>query len=127
MHPVRKCFLGESSLNKTGFSVLLFICLLWVSSGVGFAQSSTATMNGTVKDASGSVVPAAEVLLTNTQTNVERKATTNDVGAYAFLNITPGEYRLQGAKTGFKTSKRAALTLAVNQTVTADLTLSRLQ
>jgi len=123
MRPFRPFLLGESSFKKTGLCVLLFVCLLWVSSGVCLAQSSTATITGIVKDASGSVIPAAEVLLTNTQTNVERKATTNDVGSYAFLNIIPGEYRLQANKTGFKTSKQAAFNLTVNQTVTFDLTL----
>ena len=121
--PSVSVFLGESSLYKTGLCVLLSLGLLCVSSGVCLAQSSTATITGIVKDASGSVIPAAEVLLTNTQTNVERKATTNDVGSYAFLNIIPGEYRLQANKTGFKTSKQAAFTLTVNQTVTFDLTL----
>ncbi|MCI0423919.1 MAG: carboxypeptidase regulatory-like domain-containing protein [Acidobacteria bacterium] len=87
------------------------------------AQSSTASINGTVKDSSGSIVPTAEVVLTNTQTNVERRAVTNDVGVYVFLNIIPGEYRLRAAKTGFKTSKQAAFTLTVNQTATFDVTL----
>lgn len=123
MHPFGKCFLGESSLYKMGLCVLLFICLFWASSGVCLAQSSTASINGTVKDASGSIVPAAEVALTNTQTNVERKAISNAVGVYAFLNIIPGEYRLQAAKTGFKTSKQSAFTLNVNQTATFDMTL----
>jgi len=123
MYPFGNCFSGESRLKKAGLCVLLLIGLLWVASGDCLAQSSTATINGTVKDSSGSIVPAAEVVLTNTQTNVERKAVTNDVGAYAFLNIIPGEYRIQSTKTGFKTSKQAAFTMAVNQTATFDLTL----
>jgi outer membrane receptor protein involved in Fe transport len=123
MNPFGKCISRESSPIKIGLCVLLFICLLWVSSGTGLAQSSTATINGTVKDSSGSIVPAAEVVLTNTQTGVERKVVTNDVGAYAFLNIIPGEYRLQAGKTGFKTSKQSAFTLTVNQTATFDLSL----
>ncbi len=123
MHPFGKCFSGESSVNRTGLCVLLFICLLWVSSGVCLAQSSTASINGTIKDASGSIIPAAEVLLTNTRTNVERKAATNDVGVYVFLNIIPGDYRLQATKTGFKTSKQTAFTLTVNQTATFDINL----
>src|SRR5262245_56996048 len=123
MRPFGKCFLGESSPFKIGLCVLLFIGLLCVSSGVCLAQSSTASINGIVRDPSGSVIPAAEVLLTNTQTNVERKATTNDVGGYVFLNILPGQYRLQATKAGFKTSKQSEFTLTVNQTVTFDLTL----
>ena len=107
---------------KAGGLLLIFVLLVGLPA-VSLAQSSTASINGTVKDASGSIIPNAEVLLTNTQTNVERKATTNDVGYYAFLNITPGEFRLQASKTGFKTSKQSAFTLVVNQTATFDLTL----
>ena len=96
-------------------------CLLFPS--VALAQSSTASVKGTVRDASGSVIPAADVVLTNPQTNVERKAVTNDVGAYVFLNIIPGEYRLQASKAGFKTSKQSEFSLAVNQTATYDFTM----
>jgi outer membrane receptor protein involved in Fe transport len=87
------------------------------------AQGSTASINGTVHDSSGGVVPDVEVTLTNTQTNVERRGATNAAGVYVFLNIVPGEYRLQTSKTGFKTSRMTAFTLAVNQTATFDFTL----
>src|SRR5688572_16182805 len=119
MHP----FQVDSRVSlKAGGLLLIFVLLVGLPA-VSLAQSSTASINGTVKDASGSIIPNAEVLLTNTQTNVERKATTNDVGYYAFLNITPGEFRLQANKTGFKTSKQSAFTLTVNQTATFDVIL----
>ncbi|MCI0623485.1 MAG: carboxypeptidase regulatory-like domain-containing protein [Acidobacteria bacterium] len=106
-----------------GIVTLLWVSVLLVPSNTTLAQTSTASINGTVRDASGSIIPNAEVVLTNTQTNVERKAPTNDVGVYVFLNIIPGEYRLQASKTGFKTSKQSAFTLVVNQTATFDVTL----
>lgn len=112
-----------SRIFFTAATGLLLVALVAVSPDVCLAQSSTASINGTVKDASGSIIPAAEVLLTNTQTSVERKAATNDVGVYVFLNIIPGDYRLQATKAGFKTSKQAAFTLTVNQTATFDMTL----
>ncbi len=114
LHPFRCCSWATTLL-------CLSVLLIW--SNVGFAQTSTATVNGTVRDASGSVIPGADVALTNTETNIERKASTNEVGNYTFLNIVPGKYRLQASKTGFKTSKQSEFTLAVNQTVAFDLTL----
>ena len=111
------------SLTQTGIVILLFVSFLLLSANPTLAQTSTGSINGTVKDASGSIIPAADVLLTNTQTNVERKTTTNDVGVYVFLNIIPGEYRLQASKSGFKTSKQSPFTLTVNQTATFDMTL----
>ena len=116
-------FQVDSRVSLKAGGLLLILVLLVGLPAVCLAQSSTASINGTVKDASGSIIPAAEVLLTNTQTNVERKITTNDVGYYVFLNIIPGEFRLQASKTGFKTSKQSAFTLTVNQTATFDLTL----
>jgi hypothetical protein len=103
---------------------LMFLTCLWVVfPTTSTAQSSTASINGTARDASGSVVPGAEVVLTNTQTNVERHAVTNEAGICVFLNVIPGEYTLQVSKMGFKTSKQSAFTLVVNQTVTFDFNL----
>ena len=123
MRPFDKVFWGNRALTRQDSVSRCLSAFSGCLPGSALAQSSTASINGTVKDSSGSIVPAAEVVLTNTQTNVERKAVTNDVGVYAFLNIIPGEYRLQSTKTGFKTSKQAAFTLTVNQTATFDLTL----
>jgi hypothetical protein len=102
---------------------LVFLMCFWVAFPTSVNAQSTAAINGTVRDSSGSIIPAADVVLTNTQTNVERRTVTNDVGIYVFLNIIPGEYRLQASKASFKTSKQSAFTLAVNQTATYDFTL----
>lgn len=94
--------------------------------GVGtasFAQTSSASINGTVKDASGSLVPGASLTLKNTGTNVELKTVSNDAGLYTFLNINPGSYTLESAKAGFRTSRLSQFTLAVNQTATLDIIL----
>ncbi len=104
--------------------VFLTITSLWFCfPTISRAQSSTASINGTVRDSSGAIIPEVEVILTNTQTNVERRAVSNEVGLYVFLNIIPGDYRLQASKTSFKTSKQSPFTLAVNQTATYDFTL----
>jgi Carboxypeptidase regulatory-like domain/TonB dependent receptor len=104
--------------------VMLFLIFLWFALPVMItAQNSTASVNGTVRDTSGSVVPGSDVVLSNTQTNVERRAVTNEAGIYVFLNAIPGKYGLQASKIGFKTSKQSTFALAVNQTATFDFTL----
>lgn len=112
--------------SNSSVSALVLVTSLWLVSfpATSLAQSSTASVNGTVRDSSGSVIPRADVVLTNTQTNVERVTVTNDLGIYVFLNIPPGEYRLQASTTGFKTSKISTFKLMVNQTATFDFSLT---
>lgn len=90
----------------------------------GQAQVSTAAINGTVRDATGAVIPGAKVVLHNTETGVERHVITNNAGDYALLNIPPGNYTLEASKAGFSTQKLAAFTLSVNQTTTLDFSLA---
>jgi outer membrane receptor protein involved in Fe transport len=113
---------GEKEIGGSNIRVSLPLLLLLLSISIS-AQVSTASINGTLRDVSGNVIPNAEVILTNVNTNVERRTSTNAVGVYIFPNIIPGEYSLQAGKTGFKTSKQSGIKLLVNQTSTIDFTL----
>ena len=103
---------------KLGFAA----AFLW-GSVAAYAQISTATVTGIIRDSSGGVVPQAKVSLKNAGTAVERSTTSNSAGNYLFLNINPGQYTLETNAKGFKSSKLAPFTLAVNQTATLDLVL----
>ncbi len=106
--------------------ILLYLlgALLTVSSSHLTAQSASATVNGTITDPQGEVIPAATVTLTNQDTGVTRHATTNATGYFVFIDITPGPYYLAISKTGFRTNQLAGLSLLVNQTLTENQTLS---
>jgi len=105
-------------------SALVVACLaLLVFPSASWAQGSAASINGTVKDPTGAVVPEATITLTNTQTNVAQTAATNATGEYVIQNILPGSYLLKAAKEGFQTVTQPAITLEVNQTTTFDFTL----
>jgi hypothetical protein len=88
------------------------------------AQSATSTVSGTVSDASGSVVSAAQVTLTNDATAATLRQSTTGAGLFAFPAIPAGSYSLAIEKPGFKTLKRDRITLQVNTPVTLDLALS---
>jgi hypothetical protein len=60
------------------------------------------SMNGTVTDPSGAVVPGATVKLTNPATQATRTATTNSTGFYTFTELPPGNYAVTVTATGFK-------------------------
>jgi len=81
------------------------LCLLALSAAGLLAQVSTASINGTVTDASGATVPQAALLLKNTQTGVETRTTANEQGVYVILNILPGNYTLEATMQGFSSSQ----------------------
>jgi outer membrane receptor protein involved in Fe transport len=112
-----------SFFGKGSLLVAFGVTTLFLAAPGAWAQRSTASINGTVKDSTGSVVPGAAVVLTNTGTNVTQTAVTNATGDYVMLNVLPGRYTLKASKEGFQTVTQAEFTLDVNQTTTFDFTL----
>jgi Carboxypeptidase regulatory-like domain/TonB dependent receptor len=86
------------------------------------AQAS-ASINGTVKDSTGAVIPDATLVLHNRATNLDRTATTNDVGNYVFAEVAPGIYNIKVSKQGFTSVEQSNLQIVVNQPVTQDFIL----
>ena len=102
------------------FSVAL---LLMLATDSAHTQIATASLNGTVTDPSGAVIPGATVSLKNVATNVERTTSTNSAGNYVLVNINPGRYTLTVHKDGFSTVSQPEFPLEVNQTSTLDFSL----
>ncbi|MBI2685422.1 MAG: carboxypeptidase regulatory-like domain-containing protein [Acidobacteria bacterium] len=88
-----------------------------------FSQSERGTITGTVRDASGAVVPAAKVQLTNTQTGVVFNAPTNANGDYTVPQLQVGTYTIRVEKEGFRPASVTGLALNASATVRADATL----
>jgi hypothetical protein len=84
---------------------------------------ATAAINGTVHDPAGAVITDATVVLLNRDTNLNRTAVTNSVGAYVMPQVQPGNYDLKVTKSGFGAAVRSGIILDVNQTATYDITL----
>jgi len=87
-------------MNKKSILVRLFVfvavalLLLFPATPV-FAQSAgTGTINGTVTDTSGAVVPNAEVVIKNTDTGAERTLTTNPDGYFIAPAMQSGNYEV---------------------------------
>jgi hypothetical protein len=78
---------------------------------------------GTVKDASGAIISAATVTVTETQTNAEKKIATNSAGEYVVTELKPGIYTVKAERAGFKTALEAAFKLDINQVVRVDFSL----
>jgi hypothetical protein len=74
---------------------------------VANAQQTTATLLGSVSDASGAAaVAGVAIQAANLATNVQREALTDASGAYSLPNLPPGTYRVTATKTGFRCTRR---------------------
>src|SRR5579884_1893850 len=73
------------------------------SAAPGFAQVSTGagTVEGTVVDPTGALVPSATVTLSNPVSGYTRTVTTGEDGSFAFHNIPPNPYHVQVTAQGF--------------------------
>jgi hypothetical protein len=87
------------------------------------AQQSTATVIGTVKDASGGVVPDATVTLTNLGTGAQSTVATGASGEYTIADLAVGNYSLSISKPGFKSTTFDSFQLQVGQSARMDATL----
>ena len=102
---------------------LTLALLLALPAGV-LAQFETATVLGTVRDASSAVVHASKVTLANVNTGISATAQTDESGNYVFLNVRSGTYRVKAEATGFKTAAAGVFTVTVNARQRVDLTLT---
>src|SRR5579875_1949217 len=90
-------------LPVLGLSTFLLLALVGPIQAL-HAQAITGDILGTVKDASGAVIPGAKVTLTSTATGVSTTATTGPTGSYVFAQLKPGHYSLTVSKQGFQTT-----------------------
>jgi hypothetical protein len=97
--------------------------VLLLSGRAAFAQAN-AGITGTVTDASGAVVPDANVTITNEGTSVSNKVTTTGSGTYSVTGLTPGVYDVAVEKSGFKKSVQTHVNVEVTVTSTINFTLA---
>jgi hypothetical protein len=89
-----------------------------------FSQTAaTGALTGTVKDASGAIVPDATVTATSVGTGQVRTARTDPDGTYKFGLLAPGDYKLKFEASGFNTSEVPSVTVVVTETAVLDETL----
>lgn len=83
---------------KTFWFVIVLICL----PGASYAQSTFASITGTITDASGAVVPNVSIVVTNVGTSIQFSATSNANGIYTVAQLLPGTYSLRAQASGFE-------------------------
>ncbi|MFN8061551.1 MAG: carboxypeptidase regulatory-like domain-containing protein [Vicinamibacterales bacterium] len=117
---------GPAPLLARRRRLLRTILLLSVFASTGVAagaQSTDATLTGTVKDTTGAVLPGVTITVRSTGTNETRTTVSADDGKYRVTNLPRGDYEVQSELAGFKSVVQADVRLTVGDTVRLDFTL----
>jgi hypothetical protein len=103
--------------------ILLFLSCCFLLLPRYAAAQATAQISGNVVDASGAVIPGAQVQITDTDTNAERTTQTSGDGSFNFPALPIGPYKLQVSKSGFQTYAQSGIVLQVNSNPTIAVTM----
>src|SRR5687768_12628425 len=108
------------------FTRQFFTCavMLLVLPALALAQTVTGTLQGTVSDAKGAVVPGAEVVIRNIETGQERTVQTNGEGTYVAPFLPLGRYTVTASSSGFSKVAQENIEITLNQTRVINFTLN---
>jgi len=106
----------KRSTYRSVLSLLFLLCAGWVMA------SPTGSITGFVRDPTGAIVPGVRVTLTNTATNVQLSAISNENGSFQFPQLAPTTYSLVLESPGFKKTVVNAL-VQVDQITRVDVVL----
>ena len=98
------------------YPILSFVITL-VFALTASAQILTGTIQGTVQDSNGAVVPGANVVIKFNETNSSRTLVTDEQGFFTAPQLTPGVYTVTVSKQGFATTEDPKVSLTVGQTL----------
>jgi hypothetical protein len=101
----------------------LALLLAVLLSGGAALGSVTASIAGTVKDATGAVVTGATVTATNVDTGIAQSMRTNEQGYYSFQSLALGRYAIDVAQTGFTPFHETGVVLDVNAALVVDVVM----
>jgi hypothetical protein len=102
------------------FAVLAMV----LAAAFTFAQTTSGDLVGTVKDASGAMIPNASVTVTNEATGVATSMKSGAAGEFRASNLLPGQYDLTVTSAGFEPYTLHGITVELNKASTTNVTLS---
>src|SRR6202022_3537495 len=103
--------------------VLLIIGALNLCATAAFGQMNTGELGGTVRDASGGVVPGASVVAEQTTTGLKYTSGANSSGEYLFGQLPIGTYKLAASAQGFKQSVLSNIDVHIGDQLRHDFSL----
>jgi hypothetical protein len=103
-------------------SAILFVFMLTV--GIGFSQITSGNLAGSVKDATGAVIPGAAVSIVNVDTGVSYNGKATSTGDILIPNLPIGNYDVTASAPGFTNYTLKGFRIDAGKSATANLTLS---
>src|SRR5262245_3611576 len=111
----------QKSIGIQSLAIVVVLCLFLTAAG--FAQSTNASLGGTVSDASGALIPGVTITATNTNTGIVQTNLTNESGVYQFPVLATGTYKITAELPGFLTQAVNNFTLGIAQQARLNFTL----
>jgi hypothetical protein len=108
--------------HRISFSFRILLGVILAAAAL-LGQFETAEVLGTVRDASGAVLPKATVRLTNQDTGIEVKSTTDENGNYDFFDVKVGRYTIAVEAAGFSKMSTTDVTVNVGARQRVDLAM----
>jgi hypothetical protein len=106
----------EATMSLRKLSILVISLGLILSASLPvYSQSTYGSVSGSVADTSGAIVTDATVTLTNVGTSEKRTQSSGSDGIFTFVNLFPGQYKIDVQKQGFKHFVRGDVTVEVQQ------------
>lgn len=107
-----------------GLLCMFVFCCALAAPAVAQTQITAGVIQGTVVDASGGVVPGANIEARNLDTNATRTITSDADGRFAFLQLPSGRYTLTVTKDGFAKLVQENVQLTVGQAINLSLPMT---
>ena len=108
---------ADRSALRSLFIAVLAACAAMASVAPASAQSATATIEGTVVDQSGALLPGVTVTITEVDTGTQRVAVTDASGVFSAPLLPVGVYNLTAELAGFRTQKQPEIKVTIGQTI----------
>jgi hypothetical protein len=106
-----------------GAALVLVAWCVWSQPAFGQSQAINGTIEGTVRDVSGAVLPGVTVTVLNTDTGTQRVVVTNEAGIYRAPLLPLGLFKVTFTLTGFQGYARDAVRLNAGSDLVLDATL----
>ncbi len=110
----------KRSLSRLAMAVLLLPALAFAQGGAG----STGSIQGTIVDESGAVLPGTNVTATGPALQGAQTTTSNAQGIYRLLGLPAGTYKLTYELGGFGTVVREGVRIGIGFTADVNVKLS---
>src|ERR1700686_3828058 len=111
----------ERIMQSAKGRILLLIVVVLVASAARAEVGGRIT--GAVKDQTGSVIPGATVVVTNTQTGAKLTPPADQDGVFTFPVLSVGQYQIDVASDAFKSFRKTGLVIDIDSALVVDVTL----